>query len=43
MQPEPAKEKYQPFMTDIQEIHRRAREHMEKDVVNKNKRFVDHA
>jgi bacterioferritin len=33
MQSEPAKEKYHPFIADIQEIRRRAREHMEKGAV----------
>jgi bacterioferritin len=33
MQPEPAKEKHHSFIADIQEIRRRAREHMEKGAV----------
>jgi bacterioferritin len=33
MQPEPAKEKHYSFIADIQEIRRRAREHMEKGAV----------
>ena len=33
MQPEPAKEKHNSFIADIQEIRRRAREHMEKGAV----------
>jgi hypothetical protein len=33
MQPEPAKEERHPFIADIQEIRRRAREHIEKGAV----------
>lgn len=33
MKAEPVKEKHQPFLADIQEIRRRAREHMEKGAV----------
>jgi len=33
MKTEPVKEKHQPFLADIQEIRRRAREHMEKGAV----------
>jgi bacterioferritin len=35
MQAEPAKETHRSFIADIQEIRRRAREHMEKDAVTK--------
>src|ERR1051325_10537109 len=33
MQPKPAKEEHRPFVTDIQELRRRAREHMEMGAV----------
>ena len=33
MTPKPAREKHQPFVTDVKELRRRAREHMERGAI----------